>query len=96
MKRKFFIPTLAIALFIVTGCRGSRLSGHYVDLAKPTTYIDFHDDGTTYAEQDGFKVTGSYKIDGDSVIISWSTGLANKGQIHDNTITSDGVTFTHQ
>jgi len=81
---------------LLTACGGPRISGRFADTAKPTTYIEFHDDGTAYAQDEQGSVSGTYRLDGDEIVLTMSNGHAEKFQRHGTTLVGSRVTLTQQ
>src|ERR1700722_9545049 len=103
MKGIWLFATIPLGL--LGGCTGTTgMSGHYVDAAKPASYVDFHADGTIYAHvvSDGFQtqyvsdVAGTYRIEGNTVIVSTPSGAAQKYEIHDTKLVNGSHTLVKQ
>lgn len=94
MHWKFASACVLAALLM--SCGSSRLSGRFADAAKPTTYVEFHDDGTAYAQDEEGSVSGTYRLDGDEIVLTMSNGHAEKFQHRGNTLVGNRVTLTRQ
>ena len=90
------IQALAVAASVLVGCGGSHFVGRYIDANKPGSYIEFHADGTAYAQEEGIAVAGSYRLEGESVILSWSNGYARKCELRGATLVAGNEIFTRQ
>jgi hypothetical protein len=87
---------LAVLALAVIGCGSARLSGRFADARTPSTYIDFHPDGTIYAQDAQGSLSGSFKEEGGHVVVTMSNGHADDFTVNGNALVSSRVTLTRR
>ncbi len=69
-------------------------SGRYNDV---NGYFDFKPDGTVFGKDRGNTSTGTYRIDGDEITITWATGAAYRAKIEGDVLVGmDGAHMKKQ
>jgi hypothetical protein len=60
-------------------------TGHYVSTTASSEFFDLRSDGTYYAENSAPAVTGTYRVDGDTLTFQFN-GMAQRATIRGQTI----------
>jgi hypothetical protein len=83
MNRMILIISLTLIGVVLSGCVGNTLTGTYVSENDSNTYLTFYADGTYVGFDNGTGVSGTYKVEENTVIVS-VLGMAGKGDITEN------------
>jgi N-acetylglucosamine-6-phosphate deacetylase len=83
---------LITAIFLLAGCGKAYVGTYVLDSSR---HLELKSDGTFLLENDG-TMTGTYKIEGQTVTLTMPTGVVSSGTIDGNTITmtEDGGKWT--
>lgn len=75
MKKKYLIIAVIVVLVILSGCgQVTSLSGKYVNEQNNSEYLKFSGETTVVFRADGEKITGTYSIVGDTVMLVFGAG----------------------
>jgi len=88
------LPVILVLLLVglLFGCSGSKsFVGKYVNRDNPAEYLELKHDDTFYLEVRGIGLTGTYEVEGTTIILEFNMGLTDRGTIDDNTLVDLGL-----
>lgn len=89
-----------IVLTLVTGCGliGCGECGKYVSQSKPSDFLELKADGTFYMGDKAIGVTGTWKINGNTVTLTFDAlPIATQATLEGDTLTDpDGIEWVKQ
>jgi serine/threonine protein kinase len=71
--------------------------GRYVRNGQGSDYVDLNSDGTLFMQRNGITARGMYRVQGDTIVMQRSNGVAGIGRFSGNTVTDpDGIVWERQ
>ena len=92
IRRTLLLILIVLFVGLLSGCSGGKsIVGEYVNRDNSAEYLELRHDDTFYLEVRGVGLTGTYKVEGTTIILEFNIGLADRGTIKDNTLVDLGL-----